>query len=98
MIGHNQKEFNTISSLTTEERTSVLKSLKEIDASMSREYAEKEFQKTAIDNVCDKFNLNKKVFKKISKSLFKMNYEDECKENDAFRNDYENITMLSKDQ
>jgi len=56
-----------------EDRKKLLNAIKEIDNSMTRVAAERDFQKDAINNVADELELEKKYVRKLASIYHKQN-------------------------
>lgn len=87
MIGHNQKVMNA-NSLTTEQRKQLKNVIVELNDSLTRVAAEKEFQKEAVNGIAEKLGLDKKLIRRMAKVYFRANYKDEVEENNTFEEFY----------
>lgn len=56
------------------DRKKVLDCIKEIDASMTRAESEKDFQKEAIERLCEEVQIDKKYVKAMAKIFHKQNF------------------------
>jgi DNA-directed RNA polymerase subunit N (RpoN/RPB10) len=95
MIGHN-KPFVSVNSLSQTDKDKLKGVIKELDDSMTRVAAEKELQKEAITKVCDELGLDKKLIRRMAKTHFKANFNDEVEENSKFEDFYTVIMNISK--
>jgi hypothetical protein len=66
--------------------------MQEISDSLYRVAAEREFIKEAIADTCEKFDLDKKIFRKMVKVFHKANFTEEVAEHEQFEVMYETIT------
>lgn len=70
-------------------------SMQEISDSLTRIDAERDFIKEAIAETCDKFELDKKIFRKMVKVYHRSNFNEEVAEHEQFEAMYEIITNAS---
>ena len=87
-IGHNQKNFVSVNSLSQIDKDKLKGTIKELNDSMTRVAAEKEFQKEAITKICDELGLDKKLVRRMAKVYFRANFNDEMEENKTFEDFY----------
>lgn len=87
-IGHNQKNFVSVNSLSQIDKDKLKGTIKELNDSMTRVAAEKEFQKEAITKICDELGLDKKLVRRMAKVYFRANFNDEIEENKTFEDFY----------
>ena len=73
-------------------RNAIKKCLDEISASMSRTEGEREFIKEAIADICEKYEMNKKTFRRLAKTYHKQNFAKEVAEHEEFESMYEELT------
>ena len=66
--------------------------MQEISNSLTRTEAERDLVKEIIKETCDKFELDKKIFRRMAKVYHRRNYSEEVAEHEAFELLYENIT------
>jgi hypothetical protein len=66
--------------------------MQEISNSLTRTEAERDLVKDIIKETCDKFELDKKIFRRMAKVYHRRNYSEEVAEHEAFELLYENIT------
>lgn len=95
-IGHNQKNYVSVNSLSQTDKDKLKGVIKELNDSMTRVAAEKEFQKEAITKVCDELGLDKKLIRRMAKTYFKANFNDEVEENNTFEDFYTTIMNINK--
>jgi hypothetical protein len=74
------------------DRKKIQASMQEISDSLYRVAAEREFIKEAIADTCDKFELDKKIFRKMVKVYHNSNFSEEVAEHEQFEVMYETIT------
>ena len=74
------------------DRKAILDCMKEISASMSRTEGEREFIREAIKEICDKYQLSKKTFRRMTRVYHKQNFSLELEEHEEFESMYQAIT------
>lgn len=74
-----------------EDRKQVFECIKELDASMLRAAAEKDFQKEAIERLCEKVEVDKKLVKQLARIYHKQNFTEVTQENEDLVALYEEI-------
>jgi hypothetical protein len=74
------------------DRKAILDCMKEISNSMTRIGGEREFIREAIKDICEKFELNKKTFRRMAKVYHKQSFSNEIEEHEEFESMYETIT------
>lgn len=67
--------------------------LDELSNSMLRVKSEKEFQKEAIEDASEKFQMNKKILRKMAKVYHNNSFTDEVSEMEEFTQLYESVIM-----
>lgn len=67
--------------------------LDELSGSMLRVKAEKDFQKEAIEDAAEKFQMNKKLLRKMAKVYHNNSFTDEVSEMEEFTQLYESVIM-----
>lgn len=80
-----------------EDRKKLLGAIKEIDNSMTRVAAERDFQKDAITQVADELELEKKYVRKLAAIYHKQNLSQVQQETEEVFELYELITGTSSD-
>lgn len=95
-IGHNQKNYVSVNSLSQTDKDKLKGVIKELNDSMTRVAAEKDFQKEAITKVCEELGLDKKLIRRMAKTYFKANFNDEVEENNTFEDFYTTIMNINK--
>ena len=65
--------------------------LDELSNSMLRVKSEKEFQKEAIADAAEKFNMNKKILRKMAKVYHNNSFTEEVMEMEEFQTLYESV-------
>ena len=78
-----------------EDRKKLLNAIKEIDNSMTRVAAEKDFQKDAITAVADELELEKKYIRKLASIYHKQNFSQFQQEQEEVETLYELIAGSS---
>ena len=91
ILGHNQKNFVSVNSLSDNDRKKLKGAIQELNDSMTRVAAEKELQKESITKICDDLGLDKKLVRKMGKTYFKANFNSEVEEQKTFEEFYEII-------
>jgi len=76
---------------STEDRKRLLSAIKEIDNSMTRVAAERDFQKDAINAVADELDLEKKYVRKLASIYHKQNLTEVQQETEEVAELYEMI-------
>lgn len=89
-IGHNQNHVS-INSLSAEDKKQLKEAVQQLNDSMTRMAAERDFQKETINNVFDKVGVDKKLVRRMAKVYFKANYSQEQEENRAFEEFYDGV-------
>jgi hypothetical protein len=90
-IGHNQQNYVSISSLTNEQKDRLRNSIRELNDSMTRVASERDFQKTAINDVSEKTGVDKKTVRRMAKVYFKANYAQEQEDQRRFEEFYDGV-------
>ena len=80
-----------------EDRKRLLNAIKEIDNSMTRVAAERDFQKDAINTVADELDLEKKYVRKLASIYHKQNLSQIQQETEEVFELYDLITGASND-
>ena len=78
------------------DRKAILDCMKELSASMTRTEGEREFQREAINELCDNLELSKKTFRRMAKVYHKQNFTKEIEEHEEFETMYETITNSTR--
>lgn len=89
-IGHNQN-FVSINSLTDAQKKELKEAVQQLNDSMTRVAAERDFQKESINNISDKTGVDKKIIRRMAKVYFKANYSQEQEENRNFEEFYDGV-------
>ncbi len=93
MIGHNRRPAKmSFTSLNPEEKKRVKRLLDDLSDSMTRQAAEKEYQKEAIDGIVDELGLDKALLKRILKVYYEANYKEHKERFDDFTEAYDAVT------
>lgn len=89
-IGHN-KPFVSINSLTESQKTELKNAIREMNDSMTRVAAERDFQKETLTSIGDKTGVDKKIIRRMAKVYFRSNYAEEQEENRQFEEFYDGV-------
>jgi Spy/CpxP family protein refolding chaperone len=89
-MGHNQN-FVSISSLTDSQKKELKEAVQQLNDSMTRVAAERDYQKESINNISDKTGVDKKIIRRMAKVYFKANYSQEQEENRNFEEFYDGV-------
>ena len=89
-IGHNQN-FVSINSLTEQQKTELKNAIREMNDSMTRAAAERDFQKETLNSISDKTGVNKKIIRRMAKAYFRSNYAEEQEDNRQFEEFYDGV-------
>jgi hypothetical protein len=90
-IGHNQPNYVSIEALTNEQKDRLRNCVRELNDSMTRALAERDFQKSALDDVSEKTGVDKKIIRRMAKVYFKANYSQEQEDNRRFEEFYDGV-------
>lgn len=91
LIGHNQKNFVSVNSLSENDRKKLKGAIQELNDSMTRVAAERDLQKETIVKICEDLGLDKKLVRKMGKTYFKANFNSEVEEQKTFEEFYDII-------
>ena len=89
-IGHNQN-YVSINSLTDAQRKELKEAIVQMNDSMTRVAAERDYQKETINNINDKTGVDKKIVRRMAKVYFRSNYAEEQEENRQFEEFYDGV-------
>lgn len=89
-IGHNQN-YVSINALTESQKTELKNAIREMNDSMTRAAAERDFQKETLNNISDKTGVNKKIVRRMAKAYFRSNYAEEQEDNRQFEEFYDGV-------
>lgn len=78
--------------LTPNDKLKLEAALKDMSTSFARQDAERDLQKNVIGDICEELNLNKKIFRKLAKTYYKQNFDQEVATHEEFEQLYEEIT------
>lgn len=73
------------------DRKAILDAIREVSDSMTRSEAERDLVKDIVKTVSEKYNIDKKVFKKMAKTFHKDNFDQEVGESEDFATMYESV-------
>jgi hypothetical protein len=85
-----------MTTLNANDKLKLLGAIKDMSTSMTRQDAEKDYQKNLKNDICKELEVDKKVFSKLAKTYHKQNFDDEVAANDEFEKLYENVTGVVK--
>lgn len=89
-MGHNQN-YVSINALTESQKTELKNAIREMNDSMTRAAAERDFQKETLNNISDKTGVNKKIIRRMAKAYFRSNYAEEQEDNRQFEEFYDGV-------
>jgi cyanate lyase len=87
-IGHNQKTFVSVNSLSSPEKEELKNVIIELNNSYLRVAAERDYQKEAITSIAEKLGLDKKLVRRMAKTYYKSSFNTEVQENSEFEDFY----------
>jgi hypothetical protein len=90
VIGHNQNTVS-INSLSTQDREKLKLAIQQLNDSLTRVAAERDFQKETINTLFEDTGVDKKIIRRMAKAYFKANFNDEVEENKSFEEFYTTI-------
>ena len=85
------KNYVSINSLTTEDRSKLKSAISEINDSMVRVASEKDVQKEFVDKASADLGLDKKLIKRLAKAYYKSNFNNEVEDFTKFEEFYETL-------
>ena len=80
---------NEYSNMTTDNRVKIKKALVEMNDSLDRIQAERDYQKDVVDKIVDETGIDKKIFKRMAKTYNKGSFATDQADNDAFESAYQ---------
>lgn len=86
-IGHN-KPHVSVNSLSQQDKQKLKGVIDSLNDSMTRVAAERDHQKTVINDAFDSLGLDKKLIRRMAKAYFKSNFNEEVEENKNFEEIY----------
>ena len=89
-IGHNQA-YVSINSLSDSQKKELKEAIHQMNDSMTRAAAERDYQKETINNISDKTGVDKKIIRRMAKVYFKSNYAEEQEDNRNFEEFYDGV-------
>lgn len=89
-IGHNQN-YVSINSLSDSQKKELKEAIQQLNDSMTRVAAERDYQKESINGISDKTGVDKKIIRRMAKVYFKANYSQEQEENRNFEEFYDGV-------
>lgn len=89
-IGHNQN-YVSINSLSEAQKKELKEAVQQLNDSMTRAAAERDYQKETVSTISDKTGVDKKIVRRMAKVYFKANYSQEQEENRNFEEFYDGV-------
>jgi uncharacterized protein YukE len=89
-IGHN-KPYVGVNSLSSEDKKKIKNAITELDASLTRIAAEREHQKTIVNDINEELGIDKKLLKRMARAHFQANFKNVVEDNETFEEFYEMI-------
>lgn len=86
-IGHN-KPHVSVNSLSQQDKQKLKAAIDSLNDSMTRAAAERDHQKTVINDASEQLGLDKKLIRRMAKAYFKANFNEEVEENKNFEEMY----------
>lgn len=86
-IGHN-KPHVSVNSLSQQDKQKLKNAIDSLNDSMTRAAAERDHQKTTINDASEQLGLDKKLIRRMAKVYFKSNFSEEVEENKNFEEMY----------
>jgi hypothetical protein len=86
-IGHN-KPHVSVNSLSAEDKKKVKNAIVGLNDSMTRAAAERDYQKETVNNIAQEVGLDKKVVRRMAKTFYKSNFNEEQDDNKSFEELY----------
>ena len=86
----------SVNSLSQNDKDKLKGVIRELNDSMTRVSSEKEFQKEAIQKICEDLGLDNKLIRRMAKTFFRANFNDEMEENKTFEDFYTIIINSSE--
>ena len=86
-IGHN-KPHVSVNSLSQQDKQKLKNAIDSLNDSMTRAAAERDHQKTVINDASEQLGLDKKLIRRMAKAYFKANFNEEVEENKNFEEMY----------
>ena len=80
-----------VNSLTKEDRQKLKNAVQKIDDSMTRIVAERDFIKATIEDLADKVPLDKKVIRRLAKTVHKASFQMDHDDNETFEELYSTL-------
>jgi type IV secretory pathway VirB4 component len=93
-IGHN-KPHVSVNSLSQQDKQKLKNAIQEMNDSMTRVAAERDLQKEVLNKVFDDIGLDKKLTRRMAKTYFKANFNEEVDENKTFEELYTVVVKAS---
>lgn len=79
------------------DREKLLKVIQELDNSMTRVDAERDFQKEAIEEICEELDIEKKYVRRVARIYHKQNYSLVQQEQEEVEQLYETVVNNSNE-
>lgn len=97
VMGHNNPTMN-VNSLSADQKQKLKKTIQELNDSMTRVAAERDLQKEGIAEISEDLGLDKKLVRRLAKTYFKANFNQESEENRTFEEFYSMVISTSTTQ
>lgn len=97
VIGHNSNGVSA-NSLTTEQRKRLKGAIQELNDSLTRIAAERDFMKEAINDVSTELGIDKKVVRRMARTYFNASFNFEKEEQETFEQFYELVVNGGTDE
>lgn len=96
-VGHNSKNFVSVNSLSKADKQRLKKVIQDLNDSLTRVGAERDYQKEAIKAISEDLGLNKKLVKRMATVFYKSNFKDEIETQKEFEEFYD-MVINEKDE
>ena len=96
-VGHNSKNYTSANSMSKADRKKLKNAISELNDSLTRAAAEKDFQKEVIDNLSEELGVDKKLIRRMAKTYFRATYNSEREDFNTFEEFYELIMNATED-
>lgn len=90
-IGHNQKPYVSVESLTEDQKRRLRDTVVEVADSLMRQSSERDLQKDEIDATSKELGVDKKLIRRMAKVWFKQNYAEDQEEQEKFTSYYDEV-------
>jgi cyanate lyase len=87
--------FTDVNSLSAADKERLRSVIVTLNDSMTRADAERDMQKEQIVAIADALNLDKKLVRRMAKTYYRANYNDEVENNDTFEKFYSAVLVTT---